>query len=204
MKPKSWLSLQAAATHLNVHYTTLRRWADAGELPHMLTPGGHRRFNVSALDAFSLAHARGARNEQALPQAWHTRALAQTREDLPAQQQAHWLQTLDDDARAQHRAVGRKLMALTLQYLSAEQGDALLAEARAVGREYAVLTRAAGTPLTDALQATLFFRDRLLDASLDLPDSTRPRPADQARMLRRINALLNEVQLAIVAGYEVG
>lgn len=123
----------------------------------MLTPGGHRRFNVAALDAFSLAHARGARNEQALPQDWHNRALAQTREDLPAQHQANWLQTLGDDARAQHRAVGRKLMALTLQYLSAEQGDALLAEARAVGREYAVLTRAAGTPLTDALQATLFF-----------------------------------------------
>ena len=40
---EAWLSLKAASKKLNVHPTTLRRWADNGDIPVMLTPGGHRR-----------------------------------------------------------------------------------------------------------------------------------------------------------------
>jgi hypothetical protein len=57
-------------------------------------------------------------------------------------------------------------------------------------------------PLTDALQATLFFRDKLLEATLDLPESARVRPGDSARLVKRINTLLNAVQLAIAEMYE--
>ena len=39
-----WLTLSQAAQELGVHLTTLRRWADNGDIPVMLTPGGHRRF----------------------------------------------------------------------------------------------------------------------------------------------------------------
>ena len=39
-----WLSLAEASEWLGVHPTTLRRWADAGQIPCFRTPGGHRRF----------------------------------------------------------------------------------------------------------------------------------------------------------------
>ncbi len=39
-----WISLGEAAALLGVHPTTLRNWADQGELPSQRTPGGHRRF----------------------------------------------------------------------------------------------------------------------------------------------------------------
>ena len=39
-----WLTLSEAAEQLGVHPTTLRRWADNGDIPVSVTPGGHRRF----------------------------------------------------------------------------------------------------------------------------------------------------------------
>ena len=44
-----WLSLGQASALLNVHSSTLRRWADGGLVPHQRTPGGHRRFSRKAL-----------------------------------------------------------------------------------------------------------------------------------------------------------
>ena len=52
-KPQTWLPLSLAAARLNVHPTTLRRWADNGDIPFLLTPGGHRRFAVSDIEEFA-------------------------------------------------------------------------------------------------------------------------------------------------------
>src|SRR5512132_4054639 len=48
----SWLELSEAAHFLGVHFTTLRRWADAGQVPCIRTPGGRRRFALSDLQQF--------------------------------------------------------------------------------------------------------------------------------------------------------
>jgi excisionase family DNA binding protein len=199
--PTAWLSLAAAAHRLNVHAATLRRWADHGEIPYMLTPGGHRRFAAADIDQF--AEARRVKRESAsLPEAWAAQALTRARQGMPQQANEHWLATLDDHMREQHRALGRRLMGLTLQYVSTDDGAHLLAEARSVGKDYAELSIAAGMPLSDALQAALFFRDRLLDATLDLSETGRVRPGDNSRLVKRINALLNAVQLATAEAYE--
>ena len=39
-----WLNLGEAAEILGVHPSTLRAWADHGEIPAHRTPGKHRRF----------------------------------------------------------------------------------------------------------------------------------------------------------------
>lgn len=46
------LTLQEATAMLGVHDDTVRRWGDAGTLPMVLTPGGHRRFPLSGVQAF--------------------------------------------------------------------------------------------------------------------------------------------------------
>ncbi len=199
-----WLTLKDAAGLLHVHQATLRRWADAGEMPHMVTPGGHRRFLRDDVLTFAVAHTVQS-HQPSMPEAWATRAMEQTRTDLPAQAGAHWMQTMSAQTREQHRAIGRKLMALTLQYVSSDDEDNaahLLQEAHAVGREYGEANLQAGVSLSDSMQAAMFFRDRLLDASLELPDTTRPRHSDQRKLLRRINALLAVVQLALAEVYE--
>ncbi len=47
-----WLTLGRAARYLGVAQSTLRKWCDARRLPAFTTPGGHRRFRKSDLDAF--------------------------------------------------------------------------------------------------------------------------------------------------------
>lgn len=193
-----WVSLQKAAERLGVHPTTLRRWADDGQIPCTTTAGGHRRFSLHDIDAFL-----GRQRQEPGAAEWAALALTHARRDVAAQPDAQWLQSLNDDVRAQHRMVGRKLMGLTLQYVSTESPDTrLLDEARLVGREYAVLSKTTGVPLRDAIEAALFFRDRLLEANWELPAALRTRGGADQKLDRRINALLNAVQLAIAEVYE--
>src|SRR3712207_6768027 len=47
-----WLTLGQAARYLGVAQSTIRKWTDAGRLRAFKTPGGHRRYRRSDLDAF--------------------------------------------------------------------------------------------------------------------------------------------------------
>jgi excisionase family DNA binding protein len=199
MKTGRWLSLQGAADKLGVHTSTLRRWAEEGVVAHTVTAGGHRRFDVHELEQFLAQRSRGAAIDVAGSGAWANVALAQTRQEVVSQSDAQWLRTLDDAARERHRLLGRRLMGLTLQFVSSELAAerALLDEARAIGVAYAELSRSEGVPLRAALEAALFFRDRLLEASWEQPVG-----ASDRRLDRRINMLLNVVQLGMADGYE--
>ena len=53
-----WLTLGQAAEYLGVAQSTIRKWSDTGRLPAFYTPGGHRRFRRSDIDAF-LSNSRG-------------------------------------------------------------------------------------------------------------------------------------------------
>ena len=47
-----WLTLGEAARYLGVAQSTIRKWSDQGRLPAFYTPGGHRRYRRSDLEAF--------------------------------------------------------------------------------------------------------------------------------------------------------
>lgn len=198
---EQWLSLSDAAKRLNVHPTTLRRWADNGDIPIMLTPGGHRRFALTDIDQFAQDR-HGLRRVSGIEQVWADRALTVTRQEIMAHQNAHWLASLDENTREQNRLMGRQLMALTLQYISNGDDDRLIDEARRMGAEYGRTCLAIHMPLTDALQASMFFRDTMMETALQLPENVNIRPEANVRLLRRINTLLNAVHLAIAEVYD--
>jgi len=50
--PADWLTLGQAARFLGVAQSTIRKWSDQGRVPAFYTPGGHRRFRRSDLEAF--------------------------------------------------------------------------------------------------------------------------------------------------------
>ncbi len=50
--PGQWLTLGQAAKYLGVAQSTIRKWSDQGRVPAFYTPGGHRRYRRSDLDAF--------------------------------------------------------------------------------------------------------------------------------------------------------
>src|SRR5437764_1599813 len=47
-----WRTLGQAAKYLGVAQSTIRKWSDLGRVPAFYTPGGHRRYRRSDLDAF--------------------------------------------------------------------------------------------------------------------------------------------------------
>src|SRR5437763_7192013 len=57
-----WLTLGQAAKYLGVAQSTIRKWSDLGRVPAFYTPGGHRRYRRSDLDAFLERSGPGARD----------------------------------------------------------------------------------------------------------------------------------------------
>lgn len=199
---EQWVSLSNAASLLGVHSTTLRRWADNGQIPFMLTPGGHRRFALSDLNQFANSR-RQAKSPNDIEQLWAEKALTQTRQTLSAQKDTTWLAHYDDQMLEEHRLLGRRLMGLTLQYISdPEANGSLLKEAEEIGMQYGRLCHQTNLPLTEALQTTLLFRDMLVDTAFQLPSSASIKPETNLRLMRCINKLLNVVHLAIAQSYE--
>ena len=201
----AWLTLSQAARFLDVHPTTLRRWANNGDLPAMVTPGGHRRF--AAADLARFARERSAlRNVQGIAGLWATKALAEARQGVVTHRHKGWLAHFDGEGRSRNRPLGQQLMGLTLQYLSSESSEensaSILEEARRIGRLYAHNALEQGMSLRATLEAWMFFRDSLIETALQLPETANIRPEANLRLLRRVNALLNAVHLAAVEVYE--
>lgn len=204
---ETWLTLSEAAELLDVHPTTIRRWANNGDLPALVTPGGHRRF--AATDLARFARERSAlRNVNGYAGLWATKALAYTRQEGMSRRKQSWLAYFDEEGRARNRLLGQQLMGLTLQYLSSESSEessaAILEEARRIGRQYAANSIQQGLPLRATLEASMFFRDSLIETALQLPESANIRPEANVRLLRRVNALLNAVHLAVADVYDGG
>jgi excisionase family DNA binding protein len=59
-----WLTLGQAAKYLGVAQSTIRKWSDLGRLPAFYTPGGHRRYRRSDLDAFLERSGPGGKTRQ--------------------------------------------------------------------------------------------------------------------------------------------
>ena len=191
------LTLKHAAERLSVHPATLRRWADQGDILVVVTPGGHRRFPRSEIER--LARRRGG----SLSASWEEQALSHTRAEIAEHRDESWLANLDEKDREAQRQLGRRLMGLMMQYVSvADDGEDLLKEARTIGRAYAEVTQRTGLGLSETLQATMFFRDNIVESVILLPDTVRMRPKANKGLLRRINTFLNAILWGVTVTYE--
>ena len=198
-----WLTIGQAADKLGVHPTTLRRWADDGDIPIMITPGGHRRFSVTDIDRFKEQRHR-LRVVAGLEQLWAEHALTRARAEVVIHEEEELLSPFDEQEREHKRLLGRRMMGLLLQYVSlAEGGEGILEEAREIGREHAENALGLGLPTSDALRVSMFFRDAVLEAALDLPEKAHVHTGANLKLVRRINTLLSVVQLAITERYDM-
>ncbi len=199
---KQWLSLNQAAKQLGVHPVTLRRWADDGELPVMVTPGGHRRFAVAEIDRFSEERQR-RQIVSGIEQMWADQVLDETRRQISAQRDAAWLSTFSEQQREHKRILGRQLLNITLKYISLKEGgEDLLQTARAIGREHAQDGLQRNLPLVEALTIILFFRDTMFNVALQLPEVAHVKAGVNAQLLRRIGTLLATVELSVAEIYD--
>jgi excisionase family DNA binding protein len=199
--PEEWISLPEAARRLGVHSSTLRRWADNGDIPFMRTPGGHRRFVLGDVERF--ANENRQSEPTAVAVAWAREAMQQTKYEIERPENKPWLTAVTEQSRGEHRLLGQRLMGLTLQYVSAVSNhERLLEEARQVGVAYGRLAQTDQMSLAEVLQATLFFRDMLVETALNMSPTAGVRPEDNLRLTRRINQIMNAVHLSIASVYE--
>lgn len=169
-EPETWLDLSKAADFLGVHFTTLRRWADHGEIPCIRTPGKRRRFSVKALSDFLQASTQPA----AAPghQPLQELAIDRARQQVQALQSqpnisgaGGWLARMDPQQRLYLKGSGHRLMALLLQYNSrCDSGEIYLDEGQRLMQEYSRACAQVGLSLPETVNVFLLFRRSILDA----------------------------------------
>ena len=204
MSTNDWLTLSAAATLLGVHPSTLRLWADQGEVASARTAGGHRRFRRADIDSFVTAR------RDARPENTHTgQVIAENALGRARMQMAEgrlrdepWYLSLDDAKRAQFRDAGRRLLKSLVQYLG-EESDHALEDAAELGRLYNHLGLRSHLSLAERVRVFLMFNGSLYQSMIDHYRSTGQRGAGQwATLHARVQDFSNTVLLALVSDAE--
>lgn len=201
--PQEWLTLSEAAEILGVHPTTLRRWTDKGDVPAKVTPGGHRRYLRAQLLAQLESEQSPAPPEDRTGRVWEDFALVETRQRLVQKPEPRWLMAFDDDHRQEKRELGRRLMGLIMQHISAPDDDRqLLIEAKGIAARYAQNCLDAGLSPAAGLEATAFFRDSMTETALQMPQIADLEGDAQMRLLRKLNQVFNVVQVSFIEYYD--
>ena len=201
---EQWLTLSEASKLLGVHFTTLRRWADAGSVPCLRTPGGHRRFRADDLARWM------ERRETAalvpLPDSMIQSAVGYTRREMARKDVARhpWHAAFAGDAeRREMGETGRNLFGLAIRYITRNQGrERLLKEGQRTGRYYGRQCAQRNVPLVETMRAFIFFRRALLKAVGPGQETVGQFDAEDVRIQQRLHEYLDEVMCACLDSYE--
>jgi len=194
-----WLTLGQACRLLGVDESTLRRWADSGQVHAFRTLGGHRRFAASDIEAV-LAGGRDGRRYRELGDLTVMRIRRQLHRQ-PARD-ASWYTTVDETSRERLRPLGRRLAALAAEYLGRRaRRAALLQDARGLGQEYGRELAASGLPLAQAVEAFIFFRRSLDDATKQATQRHGLSAADALGAYEQVTALADQVLVGLTEAY---
>lgn len=188
-----WLSLGGAAALLGISESTVRRWADAGDLRSFRTAGGHRRVNEA--DIRHIVESGGVTPSRDTDRISDI-ALARIRRRLSRGRQTHQLSTfseLSQSARDRLRLMGRQMVDLFARHMaSTAKGERFAEDARTIGHEYGRMLVAEHVRLTTAI-ATFNSLRRSLEETASQLASESGLSADEA-----VDAVERTLELADV------
>jgi excisionase family DNA binding protein len=149
---QTWLTLGAASGLLGVSESTIRRWADAGEVRSFRTRGGHRRILEDDLRQIvanaSTSPSRDTDRISDIALGRVKRRMSRTHVGHPTAA----FEGFSDDARERLRLLGRQLVDLFARYIASDsKKERFVEDARAIGREYGRQLVGAGLGLTSAV-----------------------------------------------------
>jgi excisionase family DNA binding protein len=201
-----WLPLGAASRLVGVGPDTLRRWADTGKVQSYQTPGGHRRFLRSSLEAMINAPRRQPRyGVERLPGSTQTMAGELHRRMARTGYSGQpWQARLTAEQRDEFRRWGQRTFQLVIEYVAATkraERQILLEESEKMGSLYGAEASAAGLSLAETVEAFLFFRSPVIDA---IVGHLRRRSADVAEVtaaFHEANAAIDQVLVALVSSH---
>ena len=201
---EQWLTLTEASKLLGVHFTTLRRWADAGSVPCFRTPGGHRRFREADLSRWMEQRETAALVP--LPESMVQSAVGYTRREMARKDVAResWYAAFEgEEARHEMRDTGRRLFGLALQYMGRTRDrEPIVQEGRRIGEFYGRQAAERGVSLPDTVRALFFFRESLLRAAKPGQASPGQYDAEDVRIHRQLRHFMDEVMYACLASFE--
>jgi excisionase family DNA binding protein len=199
--PAPWLDLSEAAHYLGVHFTTLRRWADAGQVPCIRTPGGRRRFAAADLDQF-LAGLRQTPTRALTPLDAATLDAARRQLHDHSGPNADWQARFGEEQRSRFRYTGQRLLGLLIQFGGrSDAGDAFLEEGRRLAAEYGQTCCRAGMSITETVKTFLFFGHSMLSAVQQAGALHSGHDAEGLRLYQRMSDFLDSILLAVIESY---
>lgn len=178
---------------LGITPATLRRWADQGDVSAFVTPGGHRRFRRSVIEAL-------------IPKPRSPRAIAAsfgasaTRVARAYHAPEHSRSMLSDADRADFRERGRRLLGVLLDYLEA-RSPARLAEAKAAAADYGRRAAALGVSLSDAVEAFVRFRRAFTTELAGIARRRRLDTREATALLLEAERAVDQLLLALTGGH---
>ena len=200
-----WLSLGQAGRMLGVSQSTVRRWADAGELRAFRTSGGHRRIRADDARRFLAA---GGQTAAALDTDRISElALARARRRLSGrrEREPRALEGLDETARDRLRFTGRQLVDLSARFLSSRarpRPERFSDDARSIGGEYGRTLVAAEVSLTDAVGTFNSLRRSLEETAVQLASEAQLGADETVAAVESILGLADTVLEGMARVYE--
>jgi excisionase family DNA binding protein len=200
-----WVTLTAACHLLGVSPSTIRRWADTGMVRTFVTPGGHRRFSRSALEALLPERPKGRPSMLDLGETpgrmarGYRRAAEETPSRIP------WIAELDDERRERFRHYGRGIVVALVAALDADDDGArhdLLRDAEDSCTEYGRVAGREGLGSVTTADLFLRFRRPFLAELGALARRREFDAAATATLMADANAALDGLLLATLRGWE--
>ena len=205
VQDRQWLSPGLACRLLNINEATLRHWADKGMVRTFRTPGGHRRLSTEDIEALMANGQPYAHAGQSAPLTSAAAVLPHIRRKLSAAahgQGPAWRAQFDPASQERMRELGRDLLSLCMESLSAHRHSQVLTKARAVGAAYVGESQAQGLSLAEAVEAFLFFRSALLEALRPALARHSGSAYELSRSWRQLTRVTDEVLLHMTHGFQ--
>lgn len=191
---QTWLTLGAASELLGVSESTIRRWADAGEVRSYRTNGGHRRILEEDLRQIvaSATATSASRDTDRISDL----ATARIKRRLTRGRQTHSMaafEGLSENARDRLRLLGRQQVDLFARYIASDsKRERFTEDARTIGHEYGRMLVAEHVGLTAAI-ATYNSLRRSLEETASQIATEAGLPTEEA-----VEAIENILELADV------
>jgi excisionase family DNA binding protein len=192
-----WVSLGKASRLVGVNETTLRRWADAGQLRSYRTPGGHRRFAED--DLRGLLSGRSGGRYRSLGDM----AVTRIRRSMQARVAESVVPDIPEQAREELRDLGRELLQMivdTLEHRAHRNRN--LEAARALGARYGGALQRDRFTFPEAVRAFAFFRKNLDETTRQSVRKQGLSVDEAMSAYELISSLTDEVLAGIADSYE--
>lgn len=201
--PADWISIREASAMLGVSPATLRRWAEAGEIPTFTTPGGHRRFSrrtiAARLPAPPIRPGLGGLHET-------TSGVAERyRRHLGVAGAAPWLASVPESARARLREHGRAIAVSLLAAIEAEgehERRASLEAGMTAAADYGRIAGTLGATMRQTVATFLLFRRPFVEEMAAVAERRELDAAGTSALLLAAAEAIDRLLDATLGGFE--